>query len=63
MSLLRDEGVDLPLPAFIGEERPLNNPISKSGVVYTVRKLNSNRATGADQIQNELLNYADPHCL
>ena len=59
----RGQGIDLPLLAFIGEEMPLNtkyNPISKSEVAYTVRKLNSNRATGPDQIQNELLNYADP---
>ena len=54
------EGVDVPLPAFIGEGRPLNNPISKSEVAFAARKLKSNRATGPDQIQNELLKYADP---
>ena len=48
-------GVDVPLPAFIGEGRLLNNPISKSEVSYAARKLKSNRATGPDQIQNELL--------
>ena len=52
-------GVNVPPLAFIGEGRPLNNPISKSEVAYAARKLNSNRATGPDQIQNELLKSAD----
>ena len=54
------EGVDEPLPAFIGEPKPLNNPISPTEVAAAARKLRSNRATGPDQLQNELLKYADP---
>ena len=54
------EGIETGLPAFIGEPRPLDHPISVAEVSCAASKLKSNRATGPDQMQNELLKYADP---
>ena len=54
------EGVEHGLPAFIGEPRPLDCPITVQEVSHAASKLKSNRATGPDQMQNELLKYADP---
>ena len=40
------DGVKEGLPAFIGEPRPLDNPISTSQISYAASKLKSNRASG-----------------
>ena len=40
------DGVKEGLPAFTGEPRPLDNPISTSQISYAASKLKSNRASG-----------------
>ena len=54
------EGVDVGLSAFAGEPRPLDCPITPEEVAYAASRLKTNRATGPDKMQNELLKYADP---
>ena len=54
------EGVKEGLPAFIGEPQPLENPITSSEVSYAASRLKTNRASGPDNLQNELLKNADP---
>ena len=54
------EGVKEGLPAFIGEPQPLENPITSNEVSYAASRLKTNRASGPDNLQNELLKNADP---
>jgi len=45
---------------FEGGARPLNVPISMFEVELAIKRLKNNRATGPDEIPNELLKYAGP---
>ena len=54
------EGVENPLRSFEGPPRPLNCPITSTETAEAASRLKSNRATGPDQLQNELLKYSDP---
>ena len=54
------EGVEEGLPAFLGDPKPLTNPITTEEVAYAASKLKTNRASGPDNLQNELLKHADP---
>ena len=46
------------LPPFIGPPRPLDCPITSLEVEEATKKLKTNRATGPDNIPNELLKHA-----
>ena len=46
------------LEPFEGVARPLNVPISTTEVELAIKRLKNNRATGPDEIPNELLKYA-----
>ena len=54
------EGIEERLPAFIGGPRPLNCPVTPEEVASAASKLKTHRATGPDNIQNELLKHAPP---
>lgn len=54
------DGVDSGLPAFVCEPKPLNCPITPVEVAAAASKLKTNRASGPDNLQNELLKNADP---
>ena len=53
-------GPELPLNAFMGDPRPLNNPITSTEVQLAAQRLKNGKAVGPDEIPNELLKYAPP---
>ena len=56
-------GNEDPLKPFEGEPRALDTIISPQEVHTAIRKLKNNRASGPDNIPNEILRYADmPFC-
>ena len=54
------EGVDAGLQPFTCDPKPLDIPITQVEVAFAASKLKSNRASGPDNLQNELLKYAHP---
>jgi len=54
------DGVEEGLPAFACDPKPLNCPITHGEVAMAAAKLKTNRASGPDNLQNELLKNADP---
>ena len=54
------EGVDAGLQPFTCDPKPLDIPITQAEVAFAASKLKSNRASGPDNLQNELLKYAHP---
>ena len=54
------EGVEEGLPAFTCDPKPLNCPITPTEVKIAASKLKTNRASGPDNLQNELLKHVDP---
>lgn len=49
---------DCAVPAFTGDPKPLNNPISTNEVEAALMKLNNSRAAGPDDIPGELIKYS-----
>ncbi|XP_063686511.1 uncharacterized protein LOC134820219 [Bolinopsis microptera] len=54
------EGVEAGLQPFSWDPKPLDNPITPVEVKLAASKLKSNRASGPDNPQNELIKYAHP---
>ncbi len=54
------DGIEVGLSAFICEPKALSNPITPLEVSIAASKLKTNRASGPDNLQNELLKHAHP---
>ena len=49
---------DEPLDPFIGNPRPLNQPVTADEITKALKSLKNGRAAGPNNINNELLKYA-----